>query len=71
MEEIPEGVNLEHSDDSSDEEVLVRRGDVPAEWYNEFEHAGYDAKGTKVIKQKDLDEIDEYLRRQNDPKWWS
>jgi hypothetical protein len=37
--------NLIDSDDSSDEEVLLRTGNVPRHWYDLYDHQGYDVKG--------------------------
>lgn len=37
--------NLQHSDDSSDEEVLLRTGDVPKHWYDLYDHKGYSVSG--------------------------
>ncbi len=37
--------NLNDSDDSSDEEVLIRTGNVPMKWYELYDHQGYDVKG--------------------------
>ena len=37
--------NLLDSDDSSDEEVLIRTGNVPKHWYDLYDHQGYDVKG--------------------------
>lgn len=31
-------VNLRDSDDSSDEEVLLRTGNVPSKWYELYDH---------------------------------
>lgn len=62
--------NLKDSDDSSDEEVLLRTGNVPKEWYDMYDHKGYDVKGKKVGKPEDKDEVDEFIKRQNDPNWW-
>jgi hypothetical protein len=42
--------NLIDSDDSSDEEVLLRTGNVPRHWYDLYDHQGYDVKGQKVTK---------------------
>ena len=42
--------NLMDSDDSSDEEVLLRTGNVPRRWYELYDHQGYDVKGKKVAK---------------------
>ena len=43
-------VNLRDSDDSSDEEVLIRTGNVPEHWYDLYEHQGYSVKGERVGK---------------------
>ena len=43
-------VNLRDSDDSSDEEVLIRTGNVPEHWYDLYEHQGYSVKGDRVGK---------------------
>ena len=40
--------NLQHSDDSSDEEVLLRTGDVPRKWYDLYDHKGYSVTGQPV-----------------------
>ena len=38
-------INLQNSDDSSDEEVLIRTGKIPKHWYDLYEHKGYSVKG--------------------------
>jgi len=38
-------INLRDSDDSSDEENLLRNGNVPKEWYDLYDHKGYGVKG--------------------------
>ena len=58
------------SDDSSDEEVLVRTGDVPEKWYDGFEHVGYDINSQKVIKNNEEDEIEKFIKKANDKNWW-
>jgi hypothetical protein len=50
--------NLIDSDDSSDEEVLIRTGNVPRHWYDLYDHQGYDVKGQKVGKMEEKDELD-------------
>ena len=55
--------NLIDSDDSSDEEVLLRTGNVPKEWYDMYDHKGYSITGQKVEKGKEKDELDEFIRR--------
>lgn len=64
------------SADSDDEEVLIRTGNIPDNWYDDYAEGenlvGYSVKGERITKAKELmrDELDEFLRRQNDPNWW-
>ena len=58
------------SDDSSDEEVLVRTGDVPDNWYDGMEHVGYDINSQKVMKNKEEDEVEKFIKKANDKNWW-
>jgi hypothetical protein len=37
--------NLKDSDDSSDEEVLLRTGNIPKHWYELYDHKGYSVSG--------------------------
>ena len=55
--------NLIDSDDSSDEEVLIRTGNVPRHWYDLYDHQGYDVKGQKVGKMEEKDELDQFIER--------
>jgi len=63
-------VNLKDSDDSSDEEVLIRTGDVPAHWYDLYDHKGYNVKGKQVTKMVEKDELEKFIERQGDKDWW-
>lgn len=56
-------VNLRDSDDSSDEEVLIRTGNVPEHWYDLYEHQGYTVKGEKVAKLPEQDELEKFVER--------
>ena len=58
------------SDDSSDEEVLVRTGDVPDNWYDGMEHVGYDINSQKVMKNKEEDEVEKFIKKASDKNWW-
>ena len=76
-EEIEESVddsvstdNFSSSDDSEDEVVLNRSGDVPAHWYEDSEHRGYDVYGKKVIKTLMSSKIEELLKNAEDPNRW-
>jgi len=64
-------VNLKDSDDSSDEEVLIRTGDVPEHWYDLYDHVGYSVKGETVAKLPEQDELEKFVERQNDKLWWT
>jgi ribosome biogenesis protein ERB1 len=55
--------NLMDSDDSSDEEVLLRTGNVPRHWYDLYDHQGYDIKGQKVGKPEEQDELEKFIER--------
>jgi ribosome biogenesis protein ERB1 len=55
--------NLLDSDDSSDEEVLIRTGNVPRKWYELYDHQGYDIKGGKVAKMPEQDELETFIER--------
>ncbi|KAH9407290.1 Ribosome biogenesis protein 1 [Tyrophagus putrescentiae] len=61
----------EYEHDSSDEEdVLNTIGNIPYEWYKDYVHIGYDRDGRKIIKPPSEDEIDEFLRKMDDPTYW-
>ena len=50
-------VNLQYSDDSSDEENLLRTGNVPKRWYDLYDHKGYSVDGKQVSKPLEKDEL--------------
>ena len=62
--------NLRDSDEDSDEEVLLRTGNIPQEWYEEHEHLGYSIDAKPVMKQKQSDKIEEFIERATDKNWW-
>jgi len=63
-------INLRDSDDSSDEEVLLRNGNVPKHWYDLYDHKGYGVSGKQVGKMAEKDEISKFIDKANDPQWW-
>ena len=63
-------VNLRDSDDSSDEEVLLRTGDVPKKWYDLYDHKGYGVDGKQVEKMLEKDELQKFVEKSEDPQWW-
>lgn len=62
-----------HTDDlSSDDEAPKNTvGNVPREWYADYDHIGYDVSGKAIAKSKRADGIDRFLQSQDDPnfKW--
>jgi ribosome biogenesis protein ERB1 len=58
------------SDDSSDEEMLVRTGDIPRRYYEEYDHAGYNIKSEKVIKPEKKDEVEKFMEKAKNKDWW-
>ena len=59
-----------HSDDSSDEEIRVRIGNVPVDWYDDLPFLGYDVKGNAVPKLPTEDALEKHLRKTEDPEYW-
>ncbi|XP_049824637.1 ribosome biogenesis protein BOP1 homolog isoform X2 [Aethina tumida] len=39
-------------------------------WYDEYKHLGYDWDGNKIIKPQKGDQLDEFLKRMEDPDFW-
>ena len=46
-------------------------GNVPMEWYREFDHLGYDLDAKKIGKPASADEIDVFLDKMENPEYWS
>ena len=46
-------------------------GNIPMEWYREFEHIGYDLDGKKIGKPATGDELDNFLDKMDNPNYWS
>eukprot|EP01138_Halocafeteria_seosinensis_P013248 gb/GECG01013530.1/.p1 GENE.gb/GECG01013530.1/~~gb/GECG01013530.1/.p1 ORF type:complete len:902 (+),score=145.49 gb/GECG01013530.1/:1-2706(+) len=63
----------EHVDNlSSDDEAPVNTiKNVPKEWYNDYDHIGYDLEGQQITKKGGQDRISHFLKLQEDPsyKW--
>ena len=60
-------INLRDSDDSSDEENLLRNGNVPAHWYDLYDHKGYGVDGKTVEKMLEKDELQKFVEKSEDP----
>lgn len=61
----------EYEYDSSDEEDIRNTiGKVPIKWYDEYKHIGYNWEGQKILKPEKGDELDNFLKRMEDPDFW-
>jgi len=61
----------EYAEDSSDEEDLRNTvGNIPMNWYDEYPHLGYDLDGKPIKKPIRGDEIDNFLRKMENPESW-
>lgn len=58
------------SDDSEDEEILIKTGKVPRKWYENYKHLGYDSQANTVLKKEQESKLDEIIKRAEDPNWW-
>lgn len=55
---------------AGDQDLRNTIGNVPVDWYNEYEHIGYDWDGAKIIKPKKPDEVDDFMNKLDDPNYW-
>eukprot|EP00116_Pleurobrachia_bachei_P000716 sb/3460978/ len=56
---------------SDEEEIRNRIGNIPMEWYDDYDHIGYDIHGGKVGKSsKQGDQLDKLLDRMDNPDFW-
>ncbi|XP_067002405.2 ribosome biogenesis protein BOP1 homolog [Anabrus simplex] len=61
----------EYKSDTSDEEDIRNTvGNIPMSWYDDYPHIGYDWEGKKIMKPERGDELDNFLRRMEDPNFW-
>lgn len=63
-------IDAGYDSDSSTEDAPNRIGNVPAHWYDEFPHIGYDVEGRKVMRPATADELDKFLATVEDPDSW-
>ena len=60
----------EYEFDSSDEEDIRNTiGNVPIQWYDDYDHLGYSLEGTKLRKPKAGDQLDKFLNKMDDPNF--
>jgi len=61
---IKKDENDEYVYDSSDEEDIRNTiGNIPVNWYDDYDHIGYDWDGKPIRKPKRGDELDKFLNR--------
>lgn len=61
----------EYKNDTSDEEDIRNTvGNIPMHWYDEYKHIGYDWDAKKIIKGPKGDQLDDFLKRMEDPNFW-
>lgn len=64
-------VDGEYRDDTSDEEDIRNTvGNIPMQWYDEYKHIGYDWDAKKIIKPVKRDQLDDFIKRMEDPNFW-
>ncbi|XP_052873041.1 ribosome biogenesis protein BOP1 homolog [Anopheles cruzii] len=57
-------------DTSDEEDVRNTVGNIPMHWYDEYKHVGYDWDAKRIIKPKQGDAIDDFMKRMEDPNFW-
>lgn len=66
----------EESSDSEEDTMHSRNtlGKIPLEWYDDYDHMGYDLDGKAIAKPADgqasMDAIDRYIERTDNPDYW-
>jgi hypothetical protein len=56
-------------DDSSDEDIRVRVGNIPLSWYDNSSFLGYDITGKQVPKILKSDQLEKHIEKSEDPQW--
>lgn len=57
-------------DTSDEEDIRNTVGNIPMQWYDEYKHIGYDWDAKKIIKPPQRDQLDDFLKRMEDPNFW-
>ncbi|GAB1597418.1 ribosome biogenesis protein bop1-B-like [Argonauta hians] len=61
----------EYEEDSSDEEDIRNTvGNIPMQWYDDYDHIGYNLDGNKIKKPVHGDELDNFLEKLDNPDYW-
>lgn len=67
-----DAANDEYEKHDTDDEEDIRNtvGNIPMRWYDEYKHIGYDWDAKKIIKPEKGDQLDDFLKRMEDPNFW-
>lgn len=60
----------EKHDTDDEEDIRNTVGNIPMQWYDEYKHIGYDWDAKKIIKPAKRDQLDDFLKRMEDPNFW-
>ncbi|XP_017755564.1 PREDICTED: ribosome biogenesis protein BOP1 homolog [Eufriesea mexicana] len=63
-------INEYEYDTSDEEDIRNTVGNIPMKWYDEYDHIGYNWDGKKIIKPQKGDQLDNFLKRMEDPDFW-
>lgn len=67
-EKVPD--EYEEHDTDDEEDIRNTVGNIPMQWYDEYKHIGYDWDAKKIIKPAKRDQLDDFLKRMEDPNFW-
>ncbi|XP_046483619.1 ribosome biogenesis protein BOP1 homolog [Neodiprion pinetum] len=70
VEKLTSNVDEYEQDSSDEEDIRNTIGNIPLQWYNEYPHIGYDWDGKKILKPEKGDQLDNFLKRMEDPDFW-
>lgn len=65
-----DGVDEYKFDTDDEEDIRNTVGNIPMKWYDEYKHIGYDWDAKKIIKPPKRDQLDDFLKRMEDPNFW-
>ena len=69
-DKIKDNEEDEYEQDSSDEEDIRNTiGNVPIQWYDDYDHLGYNLEGSKIRKPAPGDKLDAFLNKMDDPNF--
>ncbi|KAI5643253.1 hypothetical protein NE865_04671 [Phthorimaea operculella] len=70
IQPVEEKDEYESGDTSDEEDRRNTVGEVPAWWYKEYPHVGYDLDGKRILRPQQRDAIDDFLKQCEDPDFW-